>query len=65
MSKKKTEAPPIFPVEALAEEKGIPAWEVAALRQGMNWADGKQVTKDEFDIALDRLRSRPQGGGAL
>jgi hypothetical protein len=65
MSKNKTEAPPKFPVETLAEEAGIPAWELAALRVGMKWADGKQVAQTEFDDALNRLRTRPQGGGAL
>jgi len=65
MSKNKTEAPPMFPVEELAKDAGIPAWELAALRVGMNWAQGKQVSRTEFDHALNRLRTRPQGGGAL
>lgn len=64
MSKTKTEAP-LFPVETLAEKAGIPAWELAALRVGAKWAEGKQVTQAEFDGAICRLRTRQQGGGAL
>lgn len=64
MSKVKTKAP-LFPVEDLAEKAKVPAWELAALRQGMSWADGKQVTQGEFDTALNRLRNRPQGGGTI
>ncbi|WP_419787217.1 hypothetical protein [Pseudodesulfovibrio sp.] len=65
MSKNKTEATPVFPVETLAKGVGITAWELAALRVGMNWAEGKAVSKTEFDNALNRLRTRPQGGGTL
>tara|TARA_B100000683_G_scaffold234582_1_gene237854 strand:- start:1121 stop:1318 length:198 start_codon:yes stop_codon:yes gene_type:complete len=64
MSKNKTKAP-LYPVEDLASKQGVPAWELAALRQGMNWADGKQVTQGDFDTALNRLRTRPQGGGTI
>ncbi|OIQ51030.1 hypothetical protein BerOc1_02975 [Pseudodesulfovibrio hydrargyri] len=65
MSKNKTEARPMFPVEDLARNAGVPAWELAALRVGMNWAEGKQVAESDFADALNRLRTRPQGGGAL
>lgn len=65
MSKNKTEGPPMYPVETLAKGAGVPAWELAALRVGMNWAEGKQVAKTDFANALNRLRTRPQGGGAL
>jgi hypothetical protein len=64
MSKNKTKAP-LMPVETLAEEARIPTWELAALRQAARWADGKQVTQGEFDIALENLRNRPQGGGTI
>jgi hypothetical protein len=62
--KKKTEAP-LVPVETLAEAAKLPAWELAALRQAANWAEGKHVTQAELDAALTRLRNRPQGGGTI
>jgi len=64
MSKPKTKET-LKPVEDLAKAANIPAWELAALRQGMDWAEGKHVTEAEFNTALDRLRNRPQGGGAI
>ena len=57
--------PELFPVEQLAEAKGLPDWELAALRQATGWADGKQVSDAGFDQALTRFRSRPQGGGRI
>lgn len=62
MAKSKTKEE-LYPVEELAE--GIPAWELAALRQAAGWAVGKQVGRDAFDAALDKLRTRPQGGGRI
>lgn len=53
---------PLTPVETLADTAKLPAWELAALRQAADWADGKHVTQDEFDFALNRLRTRPLGG---
>ncbi len=63
--KKKAKKTEFFPVDVLAAKVKIPAWELAALRQAMNWADGKQVSEQAFREALDRLRTRPQGGGSL
>lgn len=65
MAKKKNDSPQVRPVETLAEEANVPAWELAALRQATGWAEGRQVTQDEFDSALGQLRNRPVGGGAL
>lgn len=63
--KKKTEATPLQPVESLAKAVKLPTWELAALRQATGWVDGKAVTQAEFDLAVDRLRSRQQGGGKI
>ncbi|NDV18267.1 hypothetical protein GO013_02405 [Pseudodesulfovibrio sp. JC047] len=64
MSKNTIKAP-LMPVETLADTAKLPSWELAALRQATDWADGKQVTQSEFDTALNRLRTRPQGGGTI
>ena len=55
----------LLAVENLAEEKKVPDWELAALRQATGWAPGKQVSASEFAEALTRFRSRPQGGGRI
>lgn len=59
------EEPQLFPVEELAETANIPAWELAGLMRAAGWSPGKHVAADEFGAALDRFRSRPQGGGRI
>lgn len=53
------------PVEHLAKEKNIKTWELAGLMRAAGWAPGKQVAEGEFDLALNKFRRRPQGGGKL
>lgn len=59
----KTEA--LFPVEELAANAGLPAWERAALTAATGWAPGKQVSRAAFEQALTDFRNRPQGGGRI
>ena len=62
--KKKTEEG-LKPVEDLAEEAKLKPWETAGLLRAAGWAEGKQVTKNEFDSVLSAFRCRPQGGGRI
>ena len=55
----------MFEVESLAKEAGTPGWETAAMMRAVGWASGKQVTKDQFEKALETFRNRPQGGGRI
>ncbi len=55
----------LFRVSKLAKNRKLPAWELAALRQATGWAPGKQVSKKEFEDAVNKLRDRPQGGGRI
>jgi hypothetical protein len=55
----------LFDVETLAGKHNLPGWETAALMRSARWAPGKQVSEDDFTIALDKFRSRPQGGGRI
>ena len=57
--------PELFPVENLAGKQGVPGWETAALMRAAGWAAGKQVSESDFQTALNRFRSRPQGGGRI
>lgn len=60
--KKKEE---LFPIETLAKDIEMPAWEQAALMRAAGWAPGKQVSKKQFESALKNFRHRPQGGGRI
>ena len=60
-----TAPPKIHPVEELAAAKNIESWELAGLMRAAGWAQGKQVSEDEFDLALGGFRKRPQGGGRI
>ncbi|MCG8553583.1 MAG: hypothetical protein MI799_24530 [Desulfobacterales bacterium] len=55
----------IFPVEDLAKKQALPGWETAALMRSVRWAPGKQVSEADFTAALEKFRSRPQGGGRI
>ncbi|WP_051294824.1 hypothetical protein [Maridesulfovibrio bastinii] len=48
-------------VETLGAD--IPAWQLAGLMRSNRWAEGKMLTRAEFDAALDNFRKRPLGGG--
>ncbi|XPV77686.1 MAG: hypothetical protein ACNI27_07145 [Desulfovibrio sp.] len=50
----------LFPVEELAEE--LPRWEIAGLMRAAKWAEGKLVSKAEFESQLLKFRNRAQGG---
>jgi hypothetical protein len=45
------------PIEIWAEEKGTPAWLVAAARVHENWPMGRELTEAEFEAALKRVSS--------
>ena len=55
----------LFPVEQLAESCGLPAWETAALTAAAGWANGKQLSEEQFQTVLANFRRRPQGGGRI
>ncbi len=61
----KKAGPALYPVEELAEQLGVAAWELAGLMRAARWAEGKQVSEAEFTQALQNLRSRPLGGGVI
>lgn len=55
----------LFLVEDLAAERNYASWFVASLRQATGWAPGKQVTQDEFNMAVTRFSARAQGSGKI
>jgi hypothetical protein len=63
--KKSAEPETLTPVEKLAMDADIPAWELAGLMRAAGWAGGKQVTKTGFDKALAAFRNRGQGRGRI
>ena len=58
-------SPALYLVEDLATERNLAVWFVAGLRQATDWAEGKMVTREEFDTALGRFSARPQGSGRI
>lgn len=55
----------LVPVETLAADAGMPAWERAALMRAAGWAPGKQIARSAFDDARAAFNRRPQGGGTI
>ncbi len=49
----------------LANRHRVPAWQQAALVRLMGWAEGKQVTEEEYTAALESLKIRRVGGGRM
>ncbi|BCS54559.1 hypothetical protein [Geobacter sp. SVR] len=52
---------PLHPVENLAMERGMPATAVAGLRRATGWVEGKQVTVEQFEEAMELYRNKPMG----
>ena len=59
------ESETLTPVEKLATDAELPAWELAGLMRAAGWAGGKQVTQIVFDKALAAFRNRGQGRGRI
>jgi hypothetical protein len=57
------QAEPLAPVEQYAAEANLKTWQIAALRRYAKWADGKQITRSQFDAAVSGFKSRVMGGG--
>ncbi|MFH2064984.1 MAG: hypothetical protein ABIK15_07295 [Pseudomonadota bacterium] len=57
--------PEQYPIENLAADQGIEAWEAVAMMRAIGWFPGKQVTEQQFTDALARFRTRPQGSGRI
>lgn len=53
----------LLPLETLAEGCGYSNARLAGLRRFKGWAEGKQVTPDEFSDAVIAFERRPMGGG--
>jgi hypothetical protein len=45
------------PLELLIEEFKPEAWLVAAARAGRKWEDGQQLTREEFQQALEEAKN--------
>ncbi|MBU1002790.1 MAG: hypothetical protein KKE73_09730 [Proteobacteria bacterium] len=63
--KKKTEAEGLYPVDELATINDLAPWELASLKRFAGWAEGRQVSEDDFNNALTLFRGRTMGGGKL
>jgi len=63
MATKKNQNEPLFHVEELAENSGLAAWELAGLKRFAGWAEGLQITENDFADALGRFNARTMGGG--
>jgi len=51
------------PLEELARERGVPAHALAGMCRAYGWAEGKQVSAEEFDAKVIAYRVRPMGSG--
>ncbi len=49
-------------IEDWAKDKQVPEWLLAAMKAGNRWAEGKEVTAEDFDDAADRARGLTIGG---
>jgi hypothetical protein len=54
---------PLQTVGVLAKQAGLQPWEIAGLVRYAKWPEGKQVTNDQFQAALNGFQKRPMGGG--
>lgn len=63
MAKKKLEEITLQDVDELG--KKLPGWELAALKRAVGWADGKQVSPEDFDTVLNKFRGRATGSGKI
>lgn len=53
----------LTPLETLAAAAGLTAARLAGIRRANGWAEGKQVTPEEFNEAVIAFNKRPMGGG--
>ncbi|BCS55195.1 hypothetical protein [Geobacter sp. SVR] len=51
------------PIEALAAERGMPAYAVAGMCRANGWAPGKHLTAADFEAAMEAYRNRPMSAG--
>lgn len=52
-------------LNVLADRHRVPTWQQAALGRLMGWEAGKMVSNADYVSALDKLKSRPVGGGRM
>lgn len=57
------EAAELLSLSALAARRRVPSWQQAALCRYMGWADGKMLTEEAYQTALNSLAQRHMGGG--
>lgn len=57
------EASDLLSLSALAARHRVPSWQQAALCRYMGWADGKMLTDEAYQAALNSLAQRHMGGG--
>ena len=57
------EAAELLSLSALAARRRVPSWQQAALCRYMGWADGKMLTEEAYQAALNSLAQRHMGGG--
>ena len=53
----------LLSLSALAARHRVPSWQQAALCRYMGWADGKMLTDEAYQAALNSLAQRHMGGG--
>jgi len=51
------------PVTVLAMERGVPEHAIAGMCRFYGWAEGKQLTAEDFESAMNAYRVRPMGQG--
>lgn len=59
-----TQGATLQPVAQLAVERGVPAHAIAGMSRANGWAEGKQVTAEEFETAMEAYKNKPMGGKA-
>lgn len=57
------EAAELLSLSVLAARHRVPSWQQAALCRYMGWADGKMLTEEAYQAALNSLAQRHMGGG--
>jgi hypothetical protein len=56
---------PMQPVTELAAERNVPQTALAGMCRHYNWAEGKQLSADEFESAMTAYQAKPMGCGRI
>lgn len=64
-SKQQKEPSQLFAIEELKKELGVSEAVFAGVKLARKWAEGKEVTKEEFESAVKKWLKAPIDGGEV